>query len=100
MDGPAPSLCAQMSRRIGQVRLAYSGGQTVVCRFLQSCELLLHAEGLGDIVEFPVAAVRSLEAPVDRDDAVGTWHFHLQVGVVRYYHEPSERDAPEDAVVL
>ena len=72
MDGSAPSLCAQMSRRRGQVSLAYSGGQTVVCRFLQLRELLLHAEGLGDSVEFSVATVRSLEAPVDRDDAVGT----------------------------
>ena len=80
--------------------LAYSEGQTIVCCFLQSCEFLLHAEGLGDSVEFPVTTVRSLKAPVDHYDTVGTWHFHLQVGVVGYCHEPSERDAPEDAVVL
>ena len=77
MDEPAPSLCAQMSQRRGQVSLAYSGGQTVVCRFLQSREFLLHAEGLGDSVELPVASVRSLKVPVDRYDAVGNWHFHL-----------------------
>ena len=80
--------------------LAYSGGQTVVCRFLQSRELFLHAEGLGDSVEFPVATVRSLEAPVDRDDAVGTWHFHLQVGVVGYCHESSKSWSSQDRVVL
>ena len=51
-------------------------------------------------MEVSVALVGLGEASVDCEDARGSWHFELEVGVVRDRHELCERWSPQYDMVL
>jgi hypothetical protein len=63
-------------------------------------QLLVHPEGLGHGVEVLVAVFRSGEAAADHQWSSVCGHPKLEVSVVRYRHESSERWSSEDGVVL
>ena len=51
-------------------------------------------------MEISVALVGFGEAPIDCDDARGSWHFELEVGVVWDRHELRERWSPQYYMIL
>jgi hypothetical protein len=63
-------------------------------------QLLVHPEGLGHGVEVLVAVFGSSEAAVDCQWSSICGHPQLEVSIVWYCHESSERWSSEDGMVL